>query len=112
MKLGTLSLALIGGGIVLMAAALMLPRVVGGEAALSDEVVDQLVDSGKLHEALEHPEKDPQAAEKAREQIQELTAKRDAAQHRGQTTAAVLKWLGIVAAGAGLIVFLVERSQA
>jgi len=98
-------------GVVLMAAAFAVPKLFGGRAALRGELERELATSGELHMATAHSHDDSEAptAHSAEDDLQQRI---DAALNRGQTTARVLKWLGIVVTIAGVVMLGVKNAKA
>ena len=117
MTMRSVPLVLVSVGVLLLLVAFVLPRVVGGEEKLPDDVQKKLEESGKYHEALVHRDGDGHShgaeesasPEELRKEHEELVAQLEAAQNRGRGTAVVVKWLGIVMASVGVVVFLVQR---
>ena len=119
MTMRSVPLVLVSVGVLLLLVAFVLPRVVGGEATLPDEVQKKLEESGKYHEALVHRDGDGHghshgaeesaSPEELRKEHEELVAQLEAAQNRGRGTAVVMKWLGIIMASVGVVAFLVQR---
>ncbi|HRX77783.1 MAG: hypothetical protein H6821_03845 [Planctomycetaceae bacterium] len=97
-------------GVVLMAAAFAVPLLFGGRAALHGELEAELVTAGELHMATAHSHDDSQSAT-AHSPEEELQHRIDAALNRGQTTASVLKWVGIGVAFTGIVMLTRNRSR-
>ncbi len=97
-------------GVVLMAAAFVVPKVFGGRAALRGELEQELAASGDLHMATAHSHDDSpiSAARAAEDSLQQRV---DAALNRGQGTAMALKWLGIGTCIAGGLLLLLNNSR-
>ena len=97
-------------GVVLMASAFAVPKLFGGRAALHGELEAELVTSGELHMATAHSHDDSESATPHSPE-EELQQRIDAALNRGQTTASVLKWLGIGVALAGVVMLGLQHSS-
>jgi|CXWL01.1.fsa_nt_gi uncharacterized membrane protein YraQ (UPF0718 family) len=98
-------------GVVLMAAAFAVPKLFGGRAALRGELEQELATSGELHMATAHSH-DGSEAPPAHSAEDDLQQRIDAALNQGQTTAAVLKWLGIGVAIAGVVLLGINNAKA
>ncbi len=98
-------------GVILMAAAFAVPKLFGGRAALQGELEQELATSGELHMATAHSHDESETAT-AHSAEDDLERRIDAALNRGQTTASVLKWLGIGAALAGVVMLGVNNAKA
>ena len=99
-------------GIILMVAAFVIPKLFGGRAALRGELERELASSGELHMAAAHShDESASAAADAHAAEADLARRVNAALHRGQGTASVLKWLGIGVAIAGVVMLVVNNTQ-
>jgi hypothetical protein len=119
---------LIAVAAVLMLSSLLWPKLVGGRRAYTEtDAINYQKASADLHDKLhahqghahdDHSHDNNKSAssadadavlQAAKDQFNQAVAKRDSAVTRGQTTAAVMKWLAILAAASGVIVYLVQR---
>ena len=96
-------------GVSLMASAFAVPKMFGGRAALRGELERELAASGEAHMAA-HSHNESESAE-AHAATVDLGERVDAALNRGQGTAAILKWLGIFAAMAGVVMLAINNSN-
>lgn len=97
-------------GVVLMAAAFAVPKLFGGRATLHGELEAELVSAGELHMATAHSHDDSESA--ATHSPEEALQHRiDAALNRGQTTASILRWLGIGIAFTGIVMLALNHSS-
>ncbi len=102
--------ALLLAGVVLMAAAFAVPKLFGGGAALRGELEQELATSGELHMKTAQSQNGSESAPQDTPEG-DLEQRIDAALHRGQGTASVLKWLGIGAALAGVVILVMDKSK-
>lgn len=103
--------ALLMLGIVLMGAALVVPKVVGGRTGLRGELERELVASGELHMASANSPDEP-TLEVSQAAQDDLARRVDAALNRGKGIASVLKWLGIASAVVGGIMLAINNTNA
>lgn len=142
MKPPQIAVALIAAGCVCGLISLVFPSVVGGKAAYTEEdAVEYQEASLQLHNARagQGPEENPDDAggaynpnaepdehehghshertdaaevKAAEERMAAIESKRDAAVTRGQTTATIFKWLGIIVGAAGIVTHFATRNSA
>ena len=138
MHLEKLALTLICVGAGLLVVAFVLPTAVGGRMVYSDEDAVEYQKAaaelhkqrhGRMHSGAEakrsggdyfdatgadhgHESAENNDELKAAEKrFEEVKATRDAATTRGRGTAFVMKWLGVLSAAAGVVVYFVNRSN-
>jgi hypothetical protein len=113
------------GGMALLAFSFLWPRMVGGKVSYTQEdAKEYLRASEELHNRIHghgadhadhahHPSaeavKSDPMYQAAWNDYNKAVAKRDAAVNRGKTTAAIAKWLGIVTAIVGVIMFAARQ---
>ncbi len=127
MKQTRLPLGVFASGIVLIVLSVMWPRWTGGRAVWTDadarahaaaaaDLHGQFANHNReLAEApatAEDPATDVDTLAAARERFDASQARLDAARTRGLTTAALIRWLGIVMALAGALAFLIRHHAA
>jgi len=109
-----ISLILITCGVAMLIVALVLPYVVGGSAGFSDELRSEIAAAGQLHEQHErlHASGASEAEHAALDATgQDLLARVEAAQNRGQGVARIIRWSGLILASAGLAMLLIHRTR-
>jgi len=131
MKLIHASLGLVAAGVLLVVLSFLLPGLVGGKTAWSDEQAEVYSQAtSKMHQlghernpnahAREHgnaphaTEHDAQQSaakfEEAKEHVEQLNAELGRARTRGQTTAAWLQWIGALCVLLGGVGYYVLRN--
>ena len=131
MKLIHVSLGSVAAGVLLVVLSFLLPSLVGGKRAWSDEQAKVYSEAtSKMHQlghernpdahAREHgnathaKERDAKQLaaeyEKARERVEQLNVELERARTRGQTTAAWLQWIGVVCVVGGGAGYYVLRN--
>jgi hypothetical protein len=102
-------------GLGLLAFAFVWPRLVGGQAAYSDEDAAEFQSAAaNLHDALHRStglESKSDSLEAAQERFRQAQAARDDAEVRGQTVAAVAKWAGATCLLVGLCLYVRLRRR-
>ena len=133
MKPPQIAMALIAAGCVCGLISLVFPSIVGGRMAYSEEdAIEYQQASLDLHNSLagqvhedasdseddthdhdghEHPVTDAADVQAAQERMAAIEAKRDTALTRGQSTAAVFKWLAVIVGGAGIVTHFATRNS-
>lgn len=122
MKATLLAQLLLGGGIFLLVVSFIWPSLVGGRRAWNDDMAKMYaVASANYHDALHtrvhprdghrHGESAPDLA-RAREEFVEQQELLSAAQNRGEFSAAVCRWLGIIGAASGVVLLIVRKQAA
>jgi hypothetical protein len=125
MNLSRLSSWLTGIGIVMLAFSFVWPKVVGSGLTYTDEDAQAYQEASvRLHNRLHSHGSDghhhsPEAGDhsavseaelkQAWEQFNNAQSRRDAALHRGETSARVAQWLGILSVIGGVAVYVVQR---
>jgi hypothetical protein len=111
---------LLGGGIFLLVASFVWPSIVGGRRAWNDEMAQSYaIAAANYHDALharahggQAPDGAKPALTQAREDFEEQQSALHSAQTRGQLSATVCRWLGILGAASGFVILLLVRRGA
>ncbi len=110
---------LLGGGIFLLGVSFVWPSLVGGRRAWNEDMAKSYaIAAANYHDALHArahtghgtDEAKPALAQ-AREDFETQQTALNSAQNRGQLSATVCRWLGILGAAGGIVMLLVVRRE-